>query len=272
MSSSALSVAAFIARLRAADSDAAESSSAAYTRVARYRGSSAWKSASGSGSNSNWTALLLGLLDQHLHRRDPPGHRRLREHRLELGEHDVDLVHPVLLARVLVLVHVGADDEVVHQRVGDLDGVLVGRLLGETGPRVRHVTATEVVVRQRLSPDRIDDGLLALAAQQGEEFLSRCAARWRCSHRTTRGRTKSPARPPVFGFARSTRSGWSRSLSPASALSTLVISFEYGRAASTRACALEIRDVAIISCAFVIFLIELADRIRRRNTRTCAAI
>ncbi len=52
MSSSALSVADFIARRRAACSDAAASSSAVYTMFSTYCGSSALSTASASGSNS----------------------------------------------------------------------------------------------------------------------------------------------------------------------------------------------------------------------------
>ena len=46
-----------------------------------------------------------------------------------------------------------------------------------------------------------------------------------------------------------------------------VISAEYGRAAATLACALEMREVAISSCALVIFLIDPADLIRPRSSR-----
>src|ERR1700730_5096302 len=51
MRSSALSLADFIARWRDASSDAADSSSAAYTRVVRYRGNNASNSVVASGSN-----------------------------------------------------------------------------------------------------------------------------------------------------------------------------------------------------------------------------
>ena len=52
----------------------------------------------------------------------------------------------------------------------------------------------------------------------------------------------------------------------------LVISAEYGRAASTRACAFAIREVAISSWALVIFLIAPAERIRPRSSRSVAAM
>ena len=51
-----------------------------------------------------------------------------------------------------------------------------------------------------------------------------------------------------------------------------VISRAYGRAAWTRACALAIRDVAISSWALVIFLIDPAERMRPRNSRSVAAM
>src|ERR1700676_820292 len=52
----------------------------------------------------------------------------------------------------------------------------------------------------------------------------------------------------------------------------LVISVAYGRAAWTRACALAMREVAIISWALVIFLMFPAERIRPRSSRSVAAI
>ena len=69
--------------------------------------------------------------------------------------------------------------------------------------------------------------------------------------------TRTAAR---FGFGRSVSSGWSSVLdSLASSQRTLVISSAYGFAAATLACALVIREVAISSCALVIFLVELTD-------------
>src|SRR6185295_5178280 len=81
--------------------------------------------------------------------------------------------------------------------------------------------------------------------------------------------TSTPARR---GFSRGTSNGWSSALALASSVSMLVISRSYGRAASTRACALAIRDVAIISWALVIFLIDPAERMRPRSSRSVAAI
>ena len=43
---------------------------------------------------------------------------------------------------------------------------------------------------------------------------------------------------------------------------------EYGAAAATLACALAIREVAIISCALVIFWVDLTDFTRWRSTLT----
>ena len=60
MSSSALSVAAFIARRRAAFSDAADSSSAAYTLVTTYCGSRWSRICSGSGSNRYSGCTIVG--------------------------------------------------------------------------------------------------------------------------------------------------------------------------------------------------------------------
>jgi hypothetical protein len=46
----------------------------------------------------------------------------------------------------------------------------------------------------------------------------------------------------------------------------------YGLDASTRSCALRIRDEAISSIARVIFFVDCTDRIRRRTTRSFAPI
>ncbi len=45
---------------------------------------------------------------------------------------------------------------------------------------------------------------------------------------------------------------------------------KYGIDASKRCCALTIRDDAINSIAFVIFLVAWTERIRRRKTLSCA--
>ena len=78
--------------------------------------------------------------------------------------------------------------------------------------------------------------------------------------------------PARFGLSRSLSSGWSSVDADASAVSTSVICLEYGAAAATLACALAIREVAIISCALVIFCVERTDFTRCRSTLTWAAI
>ena len=55
-------------------------------------------------------------------------------------------------------------------------------------------------------------------------------------------------------------------------MSTAVICSAYGLAASTRARAFAIREVAMSSIALVIFLMDCVERIRRRSTRICAAM
>src|SRR5438874_13598827 len=75
--------------------------------------------------------------------------------------------------------------------------------------------------------------------------------------------TSTPAR---CTRSRGTSSGWSRALVlDASAVSTPVIASAYGRAAATRSCALAIGLVAASSCALVVFLVDLTERIRRRS-------
>src|SRR5664279_280517 len=78
--------------------------------------------------------------------------------------------------------------------------------------------------------------------------------------------------PARWELSRSLSSGWSRVDAEARAVSTSVICREYGAAAATLACALAIREVAIISCALVIFCVDLTDLTRWRSTLTCAAI
>src|SRR6478735_2615027 len=78
--------------------------------------------------------------------------------------------------------------------------------------------------------------------------------------------------PARLGSSRATSSGWSSAASAASAVSILVISTAYGRADCRRFCALPMRDVAISSWALVIFLIDPAERMRPRNSRSVAAI
>ena len=99
------------------------------------------------------------------------------------------------------------------------------------------------------------------------------AARWRCSApHSPRSEDTTRTRRPLGGLplrrAAGGRARWRR----ASSVSMLVISVEYGRAAWTRACALAIRDVAISSWALVIFLIDPAERMRPRSSRSVAAM
>ena len=114
--------------------------------------------------------VVPDVLDHH--RRDPPGLGRLRQHRLELGEDDVEFVdtQDAVLARIVTLV-VGTGHERRDEGVGDLAGVLVGGPLGEAGPRLGHLALAEAVVAQRLPPDGVDHRLLALFPQQREELL-----------------------------------------------------------------------------------------------------
>jgi len=69
-----------------------------------------------------------------------------------------------------------------------------------------------------------------------------------------------------IGCGRGTSSGWSMFALLASAVSTWVIASAYGRDAATRSCAFAMRLVATSSCALVIFLVDLTERIRRRST------
>jgi hypothetical protein len=56
--------------------------------------------------------------------------------------------------------------------------------------------------------------------------------------------------------------GWSTLALDASAVSTPVMAWAYGRDAVTRACALAMRLVATSSIALVIFFIDFAERMR----------
>ena len=62
--------------------------------------------------------------------------------------------------------------------------------------------------------------------------------------------------------SRGVSSGWSIRALDASAVSTPVMAWAYGRDACTRAWALAIRLVATSSIALVIFFIDFAERIR----------
>src|SRR6478752_9691561 len=75
-----------------------------------------------------------------------------------------------------------------------------------------------------------------------------------------------------LGSSRSTNSECRRLDTEASASSAAVICSEYGIDACTLACALAMREVAIISWALVIFCVERTDFTRCRNTLTCAAM
>ena len=72
--------------------------------------------------------------------------------------------------------------------------------------------------------------------------------------------------PERSTVARGVSSGWSTVACRANVLSTSVIALAYGRDASARSCAFAIRLVATSSCALVIFLVDLTERIRRRST------
>ena len=133
------------------------------------RGSRASSTSSADGSNSysgrisSSAGLLLALVE--LERQQPVAVRRLRHHRDELGEDDVDLVHAAL-RRVRL-------EERLDQRRRDLLGVRVLRLVGEAGPRLRDLALAEAVVRHALAADDVRDDLLALAAQPLGELLRR---------------------------------------------------------------------------------------------------
>src|SRR3954467_1860982 len=81
--------------------------------------------------------------------------------------------------------------------------------------------------------------------------------------------TSTPARRTT---GRGASSGWSMLALLARAVSTFVIATAYGRDAATRSCALAMRLVATSSCAFVIFLVDFTDLIRRRNAPTWAGM
>src|SRR5664279_2793226 len=78
--------------------------------------------------------------------------------------------------------------------------------------------------------------------------------------------------PARFGVSRSVSNGWSRLEADASAVSTSVICLAYGAAAATLACALAMREVAIISIALVVFCVERTGFTRCRSTLTWALI
>src|SRR3954454_11730328 len=105
---------------------------------------------------------LLALDD--LQRQHPHVVRLLDQHRLELG---VDQVH---LVDVMGLALVGG--ERLDQRLADLLGVLVARLVGEARPAVGHVAAPEAEVALTLAARDVGDDLLALAAQTLGEALA----------------------------------------------------------------------------------------------------
>ena len=115
----------------------------------------------------------------------------------------------------------------VDERVGDLARLLVGRPLGEAGPRLRHLTLTEAVVAQRLPADGVDHRLLALFAQQREELLglTQHVGVVGTAEPAVRRHHQHAAR---LGDSRSTSSGWSSALALASSVSMLVISVGVG--------------------------------------------
>ena len=68
---------------------------------------------------------------------------------------------------------VGAGQERIDQRVGDLPGVLILRLLGEAGPALPHLAVAEAVVGDALAPDDVGHRLHAFFAQPDRELLGR---------------------------------------------------------------------------------------------------
>src|SRR3954449_383426 len=116
--------------------------------------------------------LLLAL--DHLERQQPDVRRLLHQHAAEAGEHDVDLVDRGHLGTVGALdafLGVGSGDEGGDERLADLAGDVVGRLVGVSAPGLHHVTAAEREVRDALAPGDVDVDLLALPAQLLREAL-----------------------------------------------------------------------------------------------------
>ena len=216
--------------------------------------------------------LLLALLDHQ--RRDPLGHRVLAEHRLELGVDDVDLVHADRRRRASVAVLVGVvgpGQERLHQGGADLAGVGERRLLGEPGPLLGDLAVAEAVVRRALAPDDVPDRLLALLAQQRLQPVGRAqrVGAVRPGQPAVAGddQDRGPARVLPLGQQRVVGVGVGRERD-----SARVSSLVYGSEASTRCCALAMRDVATSSIALVICLVWVTARIRRRRTRRVPAM
>jgi len=168
--------------------------------------------------------LFLDVLDDH--RRDPVRDRVLRHHRLELGVHDMQFVDAQNAVRPWVVAHVvGSSHERVHERRADLAGLLVGRLLRETTPRLGDLPVAESVVIQRFSPDDIQDRVLAVAAQQREQLLGAAKHIRVCRRRRGLGPMRPPERRRAWApHARREPSGWSRAASAASVVNMDVIS------------------------------------------------
>ena len=70
------------------------------------------------------------------------------------------------------------------------------------------------------------------------------------------------------GFGRVVVNGWTTVEYEATADTARVNSFAYGVDADTRCCALTIREAEMSYIAFVIFLVALTERIRRRYMRS----
>ncbi|MFW3114249.1 5'-3' exonuclease [Mycobacterium haemophilum DSM 44634] len=111
------------------------------------------------------SARQLGLLDVfHDHRSHPAGLGRLRQHRFELGEDDVQLVNACTVLAA-------AEHECIDKRRSDLGGVLVFGLLREASPRLSDVPVAESVVIQRFTADHVQYRRFAFRPQQRKQLL-----------------------------------------------------------------------------------------------------
>ena len=133
----------------------------------------------------------------------------LRQHRVEVGVHDVDLVNPTFLSRT---------EELLDQRVRDLAGLSIGRRIGETTPHVLGLATTELEVLHSLATTQVGDDLL-LRPESGVQLLGRLdrirgirsgetAIRGDQQHsRTLRGRIDGGERVLLVGVGGNRRQG-----------------------------------------------------------------